>query len=118
MREERWKEEGRQVGGEERREGRSDAQSSGSNREEESESLAGRGTGRSDGKQTGQKGGVLEMCGGVADKCATRQEMRFIVFFKKKEKKFDLYSDAMAIAFSTSLLVTHVGFAQDDRKDI
>lgn len=24
------------------------------------------------------------MCGGVADKCATRQEMRFIVFKKKK----------------------------------
>lgn len=38
------------------------------------------------------------MCGGVADKCATRQEMRFIVF-KKKKKVDDLYSDALAIAF-------------------
>lgn len=37
------------------------------------------------------------MCGGVADKCATRQEMRFIVF--KKKKVDDLYSDALAIAF-------------------
>lgn len=27
------------------------------------------------------------MCGGVADKCATRQEMRFIVFKKKRKKE-------------------------------
>lgn len=96
MREERWKEEGRQAGGEKRREGRSDAQSGGSGGGEES--AAGRDAVRNDGKQTGQKGGMLEMCGGVADKCATRQEMRFIVF-KKKKKVDDLYSDALAIAF-------------------
>lgn len=93
MREERWKEEGRQAGGEKRRLGRSDAQSGGSGGGEESAA-------RNDGKQTGQKGGMLEMCGGVADKCATRQEMRFIVFkIKKKKKVDDLYSDALAIAF-------------------
>lgn len=83
LREERWKEEGRQAGGEKRREGRSDAQSGGSGGGEES--AAGRDAARNDGKQTGQKGGMLEMCGGVADKCATRQEMRFIVFKKKKK---------------------------------
>jgi len=83
LREERWKEEGRQGGR--------------------------RKQGENDGKHTGRRGRVGELCRGCRQTSDKTEDELYCV----KECVFRCFG----ICLSTSLLVTHVGFVGDDRKE-